>query len=101
VRQRPDASGLFFAKPSLFDKCPLTESERQEVLDALLATCRWTRIYYGWRPNVRDETDNHVVELAVAAGASAIVTKNLRDFAGMELRFDSLRIVAPDAFIKE
>jgi uncharacterized protein len=89
------------AKESLFEKCPLTERERQEILDALLATCRWTRIYYGWRPNVRDETDNHVVELAVAAGARAIVTKNLRDFAGMELRFESLRIVSPDEFIKE
>lgn len=26
----------------------------------------WTRIYFGWRPNLRDEADNHLVELAVA-----------------------------------
>ena len=89
------------AKPSLFEKCPLTEHERQEILDALRATCRWTRIYFGWRPNVRDETDNHVVELAIAAGANAIVTRNLRDFAGMEVRFESLRIAAPEVFIRE
>jgi putative PIN family toxin of toxin-antitoxin system len=89
------------SRAALFEKSPLTERERQEILDALLATCRWTRIYYGWRPNVRDESDNHLVELAVAAGAEAIVTKNLRDFANMELKFESLRIVAPSEIIKE
>ncbi|MDD5028207.1 MAG: PIN domain-containing protein [Rhodoferax sp.] len=36
--------------------------------------CRLTEIYYLWRPNLRDEADNHVLELAVAAGAQAIIT---------------------------
>lgn len=89
------------AKDELFMKCVLTKRERGELVDSFLSVCRWTRIYYGWRPNVRDETDNHVVELAVAGSAQAIVTKNLRDFMGMELRFEGLRIVAPDHLIKE
>jgi predicted nucleic acid-binding protein len=71
------------------------------LLEAFLGACRWTRIYYGWRPNVPDESDNHIVELAVAGGAAAIVTKNIRDFAGMELRFAGLRIVTPADFVKE
>ena len=89
------------AKDELFARCALTARERGELLDAFLATCRWTRIFFTWRPNVRDETDNHVVELAVAGGAGIIVTKNLRDFASMELRFAGLRIATPAEIIKE
>lgn len=36
---------------------------------------------------MRDEGDNHVAELAVAGGASMIVTNNRADFAGSDLRF--------------
>jgi hypothetical protein len=31
-------------------------------------------LIYGWRPHLRDEGDNHLVELAIAGGAEAIVT---------------------------
>ena len=89
------------AEDALFAACALTSSERNALLDAFLSACRWTRIYFNWRPNIRDETDNHVVELAIAGGAEAIVTKNVRDFAGMELRFAGLAIAAPERFIQE
>ncbi len=89
------------SRDELFASCVLDPRERERLLDAFLGACRWTRIYYGWRPNVPDESDNHIVELAVAGGAAAIVTKNIRDFAGMELRFAGLRIVTPAAFVKE
>jgi predicted nucleic acid-binding protein len=57
--------------------CVLDPRERERLLEAFLGACRWTRIYYGWRPNAPDESDNHIVELAVAGGAAAIVTKNI------------------------
>jgi putative PIN family toxin of toxin-antitoxin system len=79
----------------LFAKSRLSPAERSELLDIFLATCRWTRIYFGWRPNLRDEGDNHLVELAVAGGASHIVTHNLRDLKSMELRFPGLTTVTP------
>lgn len=79
----------------LFAKSRLSADERSELLDIFLATCRWTRIYFGWRPNLRDEGDNHLVELAVAGGASHIVTLNLRDLKSMELRFPGLDVVTP------
>jgi hypothetical protein len=34
-----------------------------------LSVCHWCEIYYLWRPNLADEADNHVLELAVAAAA--------------------------------
>ncbi|MCC8986175.1 MAG: PIN domain-containing protein, partial [Candidatus Contendobacter sp.] len=65
------------------------------------SVCRWTRIYYGWRPNLPDEADNHLVELAIAGAARAIVTRNLRDVARMELKFPSLSVISPEAFLQE
>ena len=79
----------------LFTKSRLSPAERSELLDIFLATCRWTRIYFGWRPNLRDEGDNHLIELALAGGASHIVTHNLRDLKSMELRFPGLAVVTP------
>src|ERR1039458_3288824 len=78
------------SRTKLFVRSRLDASERDELLDIFLATCRWTRIYYGCRPNLQDEGDNHLVELAVAGGADYIVTKNLRDVARMELLFPNL-----------
>lgn len=82
-------------RDSLFEGCVISRRDREVLLDAFLSRCRWTRVYYTWRPNSPDESDNHVVELAVAGGAEAIVTKKLRDFKGMELRFAGLQVVSP------
>jgi predicted nucleic acid-binding protein len=88
-------------RTDLFEPCRLTPVERDELLDIFLATCMWTRIYFAWRPNLPDEADNHLVELAVAGGARFIVTRNLRDIARMELKFPELRVVSPEDFLKE
>ncbi len=85
----------------LFRDCRLDASERQELLDVFLATCRWTRIYFGWRPNSKDESDNHLIELAVAGGASKIVTANVRDFVKAELLFPELRVLTAAELLKE
>lgn len=82
-------------RSALFAKSRLNAAQRSELLDIFLANCRWTRIYFGWRPNLRDEGDNHLVELAVAGGATHIVTRNLRDLRGMELSFPGLAVVTP------
>jgi putative PIN family toxin of toxin-antitoxin system len=75
--------------------------DRQELLAAIASVGRWVNVYYLWRPNLRDEADNHLVELAVAGGASAIVTHNVRDLGRGELLFPSLRVLTPAAFVKE
>jgi putative PIN family toxin of toxin-antitoxin system len=86
---------------ALFRTAPLSRQERQELFAAFLSVCEWVQIYFSWRPNLPDEADNHIVELAVAGGAAMIVTNNLRDFQGADLRFPDLRMVAPRELVKE
>ena len=71
----------------LFRSCPLSERERQDFFAAFLSVCEWVEIYFSSRPNLPDEGDNHIVELAVAGGAELIVTNNVRDFRRAQLRF--------------
>ena len=52
-----------------------------------------------WRPNLRDESGNHPVELAVAGNAAWIVTGNERDAAAGEPVFDGFRADAPGAWL--
>jgi len=85
----------------VFRKCPLSAVERRELFEAFLSVCDWVHIYYRWRPNLRDEGDNHVFELAIAGGAVAIVTNNVGDFRSGELRFPGLQILAPRDALRE
>jgi len=82
-------------RPALFSRSALSAQERTEVFDGLISRCRWVEVFYAWRPNLPDEADNHLVELAVAAQADVIVTRNLRDVARGELKFPMLRVLTP------
>lgn len=50
----------------------------------LAGQCHWQDIFYLWRPCLRDADDDMVLELAVAARCSHILTHNLKDFKGSE-----------------
>jgi predicted nucleic acid-binding protein len=57
------------------------------------------RIYFLWRPNLPDEADNHIVELAIAGGAEVIVTNNTSDLRSGELSFPQLQVLTPAQFL--
>jgi len=78
-----------------------TAEERGQVLAALAAAGQWIKIYYGWRPNLRDEGDNHLIELAIAGAARAIVTHNVRDVRGGELRWNDLLVLTPSQCLEQ
>jgi len=44
--------------------------------------------------------DNHLIELAVAGGADALVTKNIRDFRGAQLHFPRLQVLRSEQLVK-
>ena len=89
------------SRSDLFIDCPLDGKEREDLLNAFLSVCSWIRISYLWRPNLRDEADNHLIELAVAGNADWIITRNIRDVAHGELTFPHLRIGSAGTFLTE
>jgi putative PIN family toxin of toxin-antitoxin system len=88
------------ARGPIWTKCLLDEGERATLFEALLSVSDWVLIHFLWRPNLPDEADNHVLELAVAAGAEVIITANVRDFGRAELLFPSVHILTPGDFLK-
>lgn len=78
-----------------------TDGERRIILATLAQHGRWVSTYFGWRPNLPDEADNHLIELAVAGQATAIVTHNVRDVARGELIWKSLRVLTPAQCLEE
>lgn len=86
-------------RENLFAKAPISANDRIELLQAFFSCCQWIPIYFLWRPNLRDEADNHIVELAVGGGAEVIVTANKRDFSQAELAFPKLKIFTAGEFL--
>ena len=80
-------------------KCPLTDGEAEDLLADFISVCQWVRIFYLWRPNLKDEADNHLVELAIAGNARIIVTRNINDFQRSQLLFPQIKILKPEQAI--
>lgn len=81
-------------------KCPLSDTEIHELLNAFYSSCSWVPIYYLWRPNVTDEGDNFLIELALAGNATHIITNNISDLTNSELIFPELKIVKPEQMLR-
>jgi putative PIN family toxin of toxin-antitoxin system len=63
-------------------------------VDALAALAEPVESHFIWRPQLKDPSDEMVLEAAVNGQAQAIVTFNLRDFSTAPERF-GLRILLP------
>jgi predicted nucleic acid-binding protein len=77
----------------------LTAQDVQAVLDFFCSVAHLQRIFYLWRPLLPDPGDDMVLEVAVAAQCSAVVTHNIRDFAG-SARF-GVKPLTPGEFLRQ
>ena len=74
-----------------------SRDEAVGLVDYLCHIARRQEIYFLWRPTLSDPGDEFVLELAVAAGCTVIVTHNGRDFKGAE-KF-GISILTPGEFL--
>ncbi len=88
------------ARPNILGKCPVSSDDIRALLEAFCSVSEWVPIYYLWRPNLADEADNHLLELAVAGNAQWIVTNNVRDFKHAELNFPGIQILTPEQILE-
>lgn len=80
--------------------CPLSPCEVAELLNAFYSICHWVPIYYLWRPNLPDEGNNFLVELAIAGNATCIVTNNIEDIKSSELTLPDLHVLTPEELLR-
>jgi predicted nucleic acid-binding protein len=77
----------------------IDEETVDDILDYLCRTAKHHKIYYLWRPFLPDAGDDLVLDLAVAARCSHIVTHNLRHFRGVERSF-GIKPMSPLQFMR-
>ena len=75
----------------------LTAEQLAGFLGHFVALAERIKVFYLWRPGLRDPGDDMVLETAVAARVDCIVTHNIKDFTGAD-RF-GVRVVTPGWFI--
>lgn len=66
------------------DILSLSEEEIDLFIDNICNFSEKQKIYYLWRPYLRDPKDDHILELAVASKIKYIVTYNIKDFKGSD-----------------
>ncbi len=76
----------------------LSEDDVSIFIDSLCALAHHHKIYFLWRPLLRDVNDELVLELAVSANCEYILTHNIRDFKGSE-KF-GIRAITPKEFLQ-
>jgi len=78
----------------------LSSLQIDEFMDELAILITPVDVYFQWRPQVADPNDEMVLEAAVNGNADALVTNNLRDFAGIPQRFN-LQVLSPVQMLRK
>ena len=76
---------------------PLTTRQVGDVLDTVCAVAREQAIHFLWRPQLRDASDDMVLETVVNGRVDFLVTHNVRDFSGAHT-FD-VKVMTPHEFL--
>jgi putative PIN family toxin of toxin-antitoxin system len=82
----------------LHKQLALSISDIDDILDYIFSVAITRKIHYLWRPQLKDQNDDMILELAVNAQAEIIVTHNTKDFVGAEMF--GIDILKPREFLK-
>jgi len=84
-------------RPETLSASALSITDMDTILNILCARGQPTKLHYLWRPQLKDEQDEMVLELAVNASADAIVTFNCNDFLPAANKFN-MPIILPSEY---
>jgi putative PIN family toxin of toxin-antitoxin system len=86
------------AAKRIIDEIELNEKEIDHILDYICSVSTHRKIYYLWRPYLKDPKDDLVLELAVSSKCDNIITYNKKDFSGVTKHF-GINILTPKEFL--
>ena len=84
----------------LIGEMALTEKDIDNILNYICSVSKRRKIFYLWRPFLKDQKDDMVLELAVTSQCDLIITYNKKDFKNVEKLF-GIRILTPKEFLYE
>lgn len=88
-------------RPDMRQALVFEPTEIEMILARLVMVAEESRITFLWRPNLHDENDNYLVEIAVATQPCTIITHNIKDFQQAQLLFPHVIIKRPQHVLQE
>ena len=76
----------------------LNHEQVEDILDLLTLLALQNNIYYRLRPNLKDEKDNLFIECAFASNSHYLLTSNIKEFKGGELKGFKFKVLTPKVF---
>jgi len=77
-----------------------TEEDLKLIISDIISISHRTKLYFLWRPFLKDSFDDKVLETAVNGEANAIITYNTKDFDGVKKYFN-IDILTPAEFFNK
>ena len=79
-------------------ECNLLDDDLDAILNKLCKISEKCKIFFLWRPFLKDSRDDFILELAVESQSEYIITYNIRHFKGIE-KF-GIRAITPKEFLE-
>lgn len=76
----------------------ITNEDIFDFVTEIVKSAHLQDIYFLWRPWLKDQEDDMVLELAIAARCSHIVTFNVKDFSNIESL--GIKVISPSDFLE-
>ena len=86
------------AAKRLIGKTKLKKRDIDDVIDYICTEAKRWKIFFLWRPYLKDSKDDMVLELAVTSKSDFIVTYNKHDF--QNIRTFGLQVATPKEILK-
>jgi len=87
-------------RPGHLGQIGLTGEEMNQVLDALSAVIEPVILRFYWRPQLKDQNDEMVLETAVNGGADRMATLNIKHLTSPDRTF-GVRAARPESICRE